>query len=368
MGFGGQLVRLVERLPLSKDCTGREIHLLTLRADEPWHYAAGDWLLIPPCNPRGEVDQLLELLGCTGEESVSQLSLREVLSCQRTITRVAPALVEWLEQRDGTLGQGRKGPVSEKLALLSDGHGVASFLRSRATVPPTWQELLPLLRPLAPRAYSIASGPTGGSCDLRLLVATALYNGWDSGLRCGVCSTYLTRTLQVGDTLPCRVGTSRFHMPDDGQTDLILVGPGVGLAPFLGFLEQRAWLQATGHTLGRCWLFFGARNRATDFIGEDILRKHLESGILTRLDTAFSRDQGSKIYVQDRIRENGAELGRWLDHGACLYVCGDARAMARDVEGALVELVARHGELDGAAARDHVLGLRAQGRYRQDVY
>jgi sulfite reductase alpha subunit-like flavoprotein len=353
------MARLVERLHLSQDCTGRDIFFITLHSDGPWHYAAGDWLVIPPCNAECDVDQLLQLLHCSGSESCpGGHLLREILLRHRTISRVSPAIVDWL-MRSQNVSVGRD---------VCNGHGVADFLKNHATTLPSWQELLPLMKPLAPRVYSIASGPAGGGGDIRLLVGTAIYHGWDGTMRCGVASSYLTARLQPGDFLHCRVVQSRFHLPDDSQTDLILVGPGVGLAPFLGFLEQRAWLQSMGHTLGRCWLFFGARNRATDFFAEKELGQHLASGILSRLDTAFSRDQLGKIYVQDKIRENGAELWRWLANGAYFYVCGDAMAMAKDVEKTIEELIATHGEMDSTAAKHYVFTLRSQGRYRRDVY
>ncbi|MCP4303145.1 MAG: hypothetical protein GY783_21390, partial [Gammaproteobacteria bacterium] len=170
--------------------------------------------------------------------------------------------------------------------------------------------------------------------------------------------------LEEGDTVSVFVErNSRFCLPG-ADVAVLMIGPGTGVAPFRAFVEQRAAEGATGKN----WLFFGDRNFATDFLYQLEWHRHLKQGNLTRLDVAFSRDQRRKIYVQDRIRENGAELYRWIESGAAIYVCGDARQMANDVNEALVDVLAAHGGLDTDDAARKLKQLRSEGRYQRDVY
>jgi sulfite reductase (NADPH) flavoprotein alpha-component len=169
----------------------------------------------------------------------------------------------------------------------------------------------------------------------------------------------------VGTTpVPAFVSHSHFGVPADGARDCIMVGPGTGVAPFRGFVQERAAAGATG----RNWLFFGDQKRATDFIYGDEWERWLAQGHLARLDTAFSRDQRIKVYVQDRMRENAAELWAWLQGGAHFYVCGDAKRMAKDVEVALHEIVAEQGTMSPAAATDYLKQMKKDKRYQRDVY
>jgi sulfite reductase (NADPH) flavoprotein alpha-component len=165
--------------------------------------------------------------------------------------------------------------------------------------------------------------------------------------------------------VPIFVQPSRhFRVPQDGDRPMIMIGPGTGVAPFRGFLQER---RARGDR-GRNWLFFGEQRRASDFYYQDELLGYQADGLLTQLSLAFSRDQAQKIYVQDRMREHGAELWRWLQEGAAVYVCGDASRMAKDVDRALQDIVARHGGLDGPAARDYMARMTREKRYLRDVY
>jgi sulfite reductase (NADPH) flavoprotein alpha-component len=181
----------------------------------------------------------------------------------------------------------------------------------------------------------------------------------------GVCSTFLSDRTQAGAT-PVRVFVSHSHFgpPEDGAADCIMVGPGTGIAPFRAFVQERA---ATG-ARGRNWLFFGDQRRGTDFLYEEEWQQFLAGGQLTRLDTAFSRDQSHRVYVQDRMRENAADLWTWLKGGAYFYVCGDAKRMAKDVEAALAGIAREHGRLSEAEARAFLAKLKAEGRYQADVY
>ncbi len=220
------------------------------------------------------------------------------------------------------------------------------------------------LRRLVPRLYSIASSQRAHPGEVHLTVAVVRYtmNGRE---RLGVCSTFLADRVVAGrDLVPVFVTHSRFGPPENPGTDVIMVGPGTGVAPFRAFLEERA---ATGAN-GRNWLFFGDQHRATDFLYEDEFAAWQERGLLTRLDTAFSRDQDHKIYVQDRMREHGAEALAMACGGRVFYVCGDAKWMAPDVDRALQDIVARHAGMDAGRAAEYVKFLRKENRYQRDVY
>ena len=183
-------------------------------------------------------------------------------------------------------------------------------------------------------------------------------------MRHGVASAFLADRAAEAAAVPAYIQTSHFRLPADPATPVIMVGPGTGIAPFRAFLAERA---ARG-VRGRAWLLFGERNRATDFLFEAEFRAWLKDGTLSRLDTAFSRDQGEKIYVQDRMRESAEDLWRWLQDGAYFYVCGDATRMARDVDATLRQIAMTEGRMDETQARDWIVALARQGRYLRDVY
>jgi sulfite reductase (NADPH) flavoprotein alpha-component len=224
---------------------------------------------------------------------------------------------------------------------------------------PSAEQLLGSLKRLQPRLYSIASSAKAHPGEVHLTVSAVRY-----GTRKGVASTFLAD--RASDTpVPLFVQPTRhFRVPADGQRPIIMIGPGTGVAPFRAFLQER---RARGDG-GRNWLFFGEQRRASDFYYEDELLGYQADGLLTRLSLAFSRDQAEKIYVQQRLREEGAELWRWLQDGAHLYICGDASRMAKDVDRALHEVVAVHGGLDEQGARDYISQMTREKRYLRDVY
>jgi sulfite reductase (NADPH) flavoprotein alpha-component len=237
---------------------------------------------------------------------------------------------------------------------------LAEFPSARLTP----QEFVDLLRKLMPRLYSIASSPRVHPVDVHLTVAIVRYET-NHRHRVGVCSTFLSDRAAVGQTpVPVFVSHSHFGPPEDGSRDCIMVGPGTGIAPFRAFVQDRA---ASGAT-GRNWLFFGDQKRATDFLYEEEWQQFLATGKLMRLDTAFSRDQLLKIYVQDRMRENAAELWRWLEGGGHFYVCGDAKRMAKDVDTALHDIIAGQGRMTMEQAADYVKQMKKDKRYQRDVY
>ena len=228
----------------------------------------------------------------------------------------------------------------------------------------TAAEFIALLKKLQPRLYSISSSPKAHPDEVHLTIAAVRYDGHGRP-RKGVCSTFLAERCAEATPVPVFVQTSHgFRLPEDGDVPVIMCGPGTGIAPFRAFLEERL---ATG-AKGRNWLFFGDQKRDTDFLYREQLEAWVADGHLTRLDLAFSRDQAEKIYVQNRMLENAAELWSWLQSGAHFYVCGDASRMAKDVDTALHQIAETAGGLTKEAAAEYIQKLKTERRYQRDVY
>jgi len=225
-------------------------------------------------------------------------------------------------------------------------------------------EFVQLLLPLAPRLYSISSSPKAHPGEVHLTVAVVRYDSHGRP-RKGVASTFLAERVDESMPVPIFVQTSHgFRLPATPDTPIIMVGPGTGLAPFRAFLEERESIGAKG----RSWLFFGDQRATTDFLYREDLEAMLQRETLTRLDTAFSRDQDEKIYVQHRMLEQAGDLWRWIEDGAHFYVCGDASRMARDVDTALHRVVEQAGGCTADQAREYVQKMKEQKRYQRDVY
>lgn len=244
-----------------------------------------------------------------------------------------------------------------------DGREVIDILLAYPQVRWTTGGLLGVLRKLQPRLYSIASSPKHCPEQADITVAVVRYHR-HGRQRKGICTTFLADRCN-GSPVPLFLHSAKhFRPPENPDTPVIMIGPGTGIAPFRGFLQER---EATG-AKGRSWLFFGDRRRATDFLYEDEIRRWLGTGVLSRLDIAFSRDQATKVYVQHCMLENAQELWEWLEDGAYFYVCGDASRMARDVDEALHRVVSQAGGKSAAAAAAYVSDLKKAKRYRKDVY
>jgi len=253
-----------------------------------------------------------------------------------------------------------RGGVKETLDRWLYGKDVLDILRI-AGDDLSVEEFLGLLKPLQHRAYSISSSALAHPDRIHLTVAAVRYqsNGRERG---GVCSTFLAdRAAKAKIFLQ---PNKSFRVPADDDVPMVMVGPGTGVAPFRAFLQERALRGAKG----RNWLFFGDQHRAHDFAYEDEITGWQESGLLNRLELAFSRDQAEKIYVQTRMLEHGRELFAWLEEGGHFYVCGDATRMAKDVDHALHAVVSAHGGMDDDAATDYVNSLKREKRYVRDVY
>jgi sulfite reductase (NADPH) flavoprotein alpha-component len=373
------VARVTENRLLTRAGSAKETrHFVVSLSGSGLHYKAGDSLGVFPTNRPTEVEELLRRLGASGDELVrpamlklaEPITLREALTSRLSLAGPTGRVVSLLAAKASDPDErarlaGLLAPESKDL--------LSSFLEQREFVDllaefpsarPTPQELVDVQRRLMPRLYSVASSPRVHPTDVHLTVAVVRYET-NHRERVGVCSTFLADRVQVGTTpTPVFVSHSHFGPPEDPGTDAIMVGPGTGIAPFRAFVQDRCAAGATG----RNWVFFGDQHRATDFLYEEEWEAWLAEGRIARLDTAFSRDQAQKIYVQDRMREQAAELWSWLRRGAHFYVCGDAKRMAKDVDVALHDIIAEQGRMEPAAAAEYVREMKKTKRYQRDVY
>ena len=330
-------------------------------------YSPGDSLAVEVSNPPLLVGQLLAELELDGAQIIEHdeeaVSLAEALTDRLEITALNLGFLRsWAAVADGDeLETIMATPAA--LAALIDDHQVVDVVR-RFPAAVTAQQFADSLRKLSPRSYSIASSFDANPDEVHLTVAAVRYDAHGSE-HWGAASTHLADRVDEGDAVRVFVEpNTRFRLPTDDNTPIIMIGPGTGIAPFRAFVEERAERDARGEN----WLFFGDRTFADDFLYQLEWQRHLKQGRLARLDVAFSRDQAEKIYVQHRIRERGADVYAWLEAGAHVYVCGDAKHMADDVHNALIDVISEHGELAHDAAEAKLKELRRAGRYQRDVY
>ena len=335
-------------------------------------YEAGDALGVVPTNCPALVEELLSVLGFTGDEQVSGpdevlSTIHHLLSTGLVITAPAPSLVKDAATRSGNtdllalLDPAKKADLDRWLF----GRDVVDVLKACPGAKFIPAEFVAHLRKLQPRLYSISSSPKAHPGEVHLTVAAVRYEGHGRA-KSGVCSCWLADRVEPGITpVPVFVQVSHgFRLPSDLSRPVIMIGPGTGIAPFRAFLEERRATSATGKN----WLFFGDQQRACDFLYEEELTAWAKDGFLTRLDLAFSRDQAEKIYVQTRMLAQAAELWSWLEAGAHLYVCGDAKRMAKDVDAALHTVIETAGGRTKEQAAEYVAALKTAKRYQRDVY
>ena len=330
-------------------------------------YEAGDALNVVPLNDTALVQALLDRLRLDGSVVPAGFgsTLTHLLTYDFEITAPTVDLLEEIEKRTRNeeltyvLRHGDKAALDEWLW----GRDILDVLLLEPAPELSAEEFLSLLRPLQHRAYSISSSPNACDGSVHLTVASVRY-GDDDRERHGVCSTYLADRVGDGTVGIFVTRNKAFRVPSDDTAPMIMVGPGTGIAPFRGFLQER---RARGAT-GKNWLFFGDQRRDCDYIYEDELAEFTASGVLTRLDLAFSRDQAEKIYVLNRMTEHGSELFAWLEEGGHFYICGDASRMAKDVDAALHAIVAEHGGMSPEQAAEYVTALKREKRYVRDVY
>lgn len=366
--------RLTGNRLLSLHGAGKEVRRFTFDtrdSETPLLYEAGDALGVRPLNSRTLVGEWLDVTGLDADSVVDlngagEVPLGEALLRNLDITRITPDLLRFIAER-------AHDPRELKKLLRPDNKGeLAKWSWGRQAVDVVAehgvradaQDWADVLGRLQPRLYSISSSPLTDPHLVSLTVSVVRYENLAGRPRHGVCSPFLA-DAEPDTPVPVHVQPStHFRPPADPATPMIMIGPGTGVAPFIGFLEQR---RALGHR-GPNWLFFGEQHRATDFYYEDELTGFVADGTLDRLDTAFSRDQRAKVYVQDRMREHGPLLWSWLQDGAHFYVCGDASRMAKDVDQALRDIAVVHGGLGEAGAAAYVKQLATDKRYVRDVY
>ncbi|CPR17439.1 NADPH-dependent assimilatory sulfite reductase flavoprotein subunit [Brenneria goodwinii] len=363
---------LLATLAVNQKITGRNSekdvrHIEIDLGDSGLRYQPGDALGVWFENDPALVQELLELLWLKGDEPVTldgkSLPLLQALRSHFELTQNTAPIVEKYAalSRDETL-----------LSLLADKPALQQFVQQtplvdmvrQAPVELTAEQLIGLLRPLTPRLYSIASAQAEVENEVHITVGVVRYDV-NGRTRAGGASGYLADRLNEDDEVRVFIEhNDNFRLPADPDAPAIMIGPGTGIAPFRAFMQQR---EADGAG-GKNWLFFGNPHFTEDFLYQVEWQRYVKDGLLTKIDLAWSRDQAHKIYVQDKLREKGAEVWRWLQEGAHIYVCGDANRMAKDVEQALLDVVAEHGGMDAEQADEFLSDLRLARRYQRDVY
>ncbi|PCJ31573.1 MAG: sulfite reductase subunit alpha [Gammaproteobacteria bacterium] len=333
--------------------------------DSGLSYEAGDALNVVPLNDPELVDSLIANLGLTGDEVIEGKSLRDTLITEYEIKLPATSFLEAVaaKSKDEELNRLLKNGDKEALNDYLWGRDIIDFIID-LKVNFSVEELMPLLRKLQARAYSISSSSKKHQDEVHLTISSVRYESQGRDHQ-GVASCYLADRVEENAKVAVYFSpNTSFRVPNNPEAPMIMVGPGTGIAPFRAFLEERESTQAKGDN----WLFFGDRKKADDFIYQDEIEAWQASGLLTKLDLAFSRDQEDKIYVQTRMQEKGAELFAWLDRGGYFFICGDAMYMAKDVDKTLHNIISEHGKMDEDAAIAYVNDLKKAKRYVRDVY
>jgi sulfite reductase (NADPH) flavoprotein alpha-component len=335
-------------------------------------YEPGDCLGIFPENHPELVDALLQQFGWSADELVpfnkkgEQGTLRDALTHHYEITVLTKPLLEQAAELtpDSSLSELLAPGNEQQLREYIEGRDLLDLAEDFGPWKSTAKEFVGILRKLPARLYSIASSFKANPDEVHLTIRAVRYES-QGRQRYGVCSVQTAERLQEGDTLPIFIQNNpNFKLPANPETPVIMIGPGTGVAPFRAFMEEREELGAAGKN----WLFYGDRHFVTDFLYQTDWQRMLKDGVLTRMDVAFSRDTEDKVYVQQRLLENSAEVYRWLEEGAHIYVCGDEKHMAHDVHSALVTIIAQEGGLSPENAAARLVELQEQQRYQRDVY
>ncbi len=366
------LAPLVEKRTLTADVSSKQtLHLALSIADSKVHYEVGDACGVIPQNDPRLIAQILDAVKFTGDEQVEiakvgTISLYAALLDRLQVTRINRNIVQaYAAMGNCTRLLELLVPEQQKQfdSYIYD-RGFIDLLMEYPGVITDPVELVAMLPRLTPRLYSISSSPLAHPGEIHMTVAVVRYRSHNME-RAGVCSTMFADRTSVGEALPIYIqANKKFRLPQDDNAPMIMIGPGTGVAPFRAFLHERRVRGAKGKN----WLFFGERSAKTDFLYRDEIEMMLNGKYLSLLDTAFSRDQDHKIYVQDRMLEQASAFWRWLQDGASVYVCGDASRMAKDVDAALHTIVERQGHYSREAAQDYVLRLKEENRYHRDVY
>jgi sulfite reductase (NADPH) flavoprotein alpha-component len=363
---------LTATLSVNQKITGRDSekdvrHVEIDLGDSGLRYQPGDALGIWYQNDPALVNELAELLWLKGDEPVSvdgkTLPLAEALTWHFELTVNTANIVE--NYATLTRSETLLPLVGDKAQLQH--YAATTPIVDMVRFSPAQldaQALIDLLRPLTPRLYSIASSQAETENEVHVTVGVVRYD-IEGRARAGGASSFLAdRVEEDGEVRVFIEHNDNFRLPANPQTPVIMIGPGTGIAPFRAFMQQRAAEGAEGKN----WLFFGNPHFTEDFLYQVEWQSYVKEGVLSRIDLAWSRDQQQKVYVQDRLREQGAELWRWINDGAHIYVCGDANRMAKDVERTLLEVIAEFGAMDAEAADEFLSELRVERRYQRDVY
>jgi sulfite reductase (NADPH) flavoprotein alpha-component len=335
------------------------------------NYEVGDSMTVWPTNDPALADEIIKMIGANGDEPVKsptrETTLREALLKDCRITQTTPKFLKAIAERavNGAplLTELLTPERKEDLDKYLWGMEVIDFLIEHPSIKWTPQELIDTLAKLMPRMYSISSSLKAHPNQVHFTIDVVHYES-RGRKRKGVCSTFLAERAEK-TTVPVFPNTSKFRLPEDSNTPILMVGPGTGIAPFRAFLQER---QATG-AKGKNWLFFGSQHAHCNYFYKDELEKMKTDGFLTRLDCAWSRDQTDKAYVQHRMLHCGAEIWKWLEaENGQFFVCGDARRMAKDVDAALRTIIQEQGGKTIEQTNEYVEKLKADKRYKRDVY
>nr|WP_136252656.1 assimilatory sulfite reductase (NADPH) flavoprotein subunit [Ningiella ruwaisensis] len=362
------LATLTESIKITGRDSVKDIrHIEISLEDSGIRYQPGDALGVYFVNSENAVARVLHATSNDGEAQVTindeSLSLQQALSEKLELTLSYPGFVKAYQEAS----------KNEALkALLEDKAALRAFLEERQIIDIVEQfpeniapqDLVNALRPLTPRLYSIASSQLEVEDEVHLTVAHVDYDAFGFRHQGGASGFLCEHLAQGGQIKVYAESNDNFRLPSDDDTAIIMVGPGTGIAPFRAFMQERDVKEAKGKN----WLFFGNPSFTQDFLYQTEWQSYLKSGLLSKISLAFSRDQANKIYVQDRMLENGKELFDWLESGAHFYVCGDAMRMAKDVEAALLQIIEKYGNKTEAEAKQYLLGLRKAKRYQKDVY
>jgi sulfite reductase (NADPH) flavoprotein alpha-component len=349
------------------------IHI-ELELEEGMTYTPGDAVGIVPTNREQQVAENLAALNFNGTERVLdhykvEISLHEALTTRLGISKLARGSVNQYAKLCGdNVPEGLKALLGQENKAVAEeyvwGREFVDLVKAFPGVVQNPQDLFNVLQRLTPRMYSIASSQAAHPSEVHTTVRVVRYHAHDVD-RQGVCSGHLGERAPQNATMPIFLHENNaFRLPEDTNAPVIMIGPGTGIAPFRAFLEHR---QALGEK-GPMWLFFGEQRRVSDFLYEQQFETLQQQGVLTKLDTAFSRDQGKKVYVQDRMQEQATDLYDWLEKGAYFYVCGDASRMAKDVELALLDVIAKGADKTLEYAQEYLAAMKKAKRYQRDVY
>jgi sulfite reductase (NADPH) flavoprotein alpha-component len=364
--------KVLKNVNLNGEGSGKETrHIEFSLEGSGLSYVPGDALGIIPSNDPELVAALLEEMKWDSEEEVTVTKQGDTLPLKEALTNFFEITLLSRKILQGVAGfsdneELQKLVLAENADQLKEytyGRDLLDMLHDFGPWNASVQDIVSLLRKLTPRLYSISSSMAANPGEVHLTIGAVRYTSHGRD-RKGVCSVQCAERLPEGDTLPVFVQVNKHFGLPESDKDIIMVGPGTGIAPFRSFIQERTVNKGTG----RSWLFFGDQHAASDFLYQDEFDQYQKDGVLTKLSTAFSRDQAQKVYVQDKIRENGKELFEWLQNGAYFYICGDKERMAKDVNTALIDVIESEGSMSREEAESYLNDLSKQGRYQRDVY